>query len=185
MWLLVSTPSSRINAHLQKPSSVGLFLTCRKKNTHCNIQGIGEIVIDSLFIKGTYWAESAGTGIDTHIHHPQAHVSCLLSHMSEHASTQFGFVGPGYVPHRIHLGPLFPAKAWLWYWFQIWTGWDRNLFYNCTPGLGQWWYLYKHDDPLRTNKKLSGICIDWYQLMYVSSHWYVSINVCDQLQYHR
>jgi hypothetical protein len=46
------------------------------------------------------------------VHHDlQAHVSYLLSHMSEDAATQFGVVDAGMPPHGIRSGPLFSAQA--------------------------------------------------------------------------
>jgi hypothetical protein len=48
-YLFASTMSSRTNAHLQETPLCGLFLICRRKNTHCYIFGpIGYIIIGSL-----------------------------------------------------------------------------------------------------------------------------------------
>ncbi len=109
LFVFTHALSSRINTHLQKTLSCGLFLTCRRKNPHCFKHGIvGYMIIENLFT----WAVSAKTGADMNDHHLQAHVSCLLSHRFEHASTQFGLEGCQGASHMVRSGPLFPAQAW-------------------------------------------------------------------------
>ncbi len=56
------------------------------------------------------WAGIAETGVYTNVRHLQAHVSDLLSHVSEHIPIQFGLVIIKVSPHGIHPNPLFQLK---------------------------------------------------------------------------
>ncbi len=53
----------------------------------------------------------AKIGAAKNVLHLQAHVSCLLSHMSEHVLNQFGLMVAGCYPKGICSGPLFPDQV--------------------------------------------------------------------------
>ncbi len=97
------------------------ILSCRgKKYT------FRHMIIDSLFLKGPCFVlYQQETGSDTNICHLKAHVSCPLSHMSEHAFTQFGLVGARPRPIWDSFWPPFPSSSVtpIQVWFQIWSGW--------------------------------------------------------------
>ncbi len=52
---------------------------------------MGDMIFLFLHYKGHLLELSAESGVSTSVCHLQAHVSSLLIHMSDHASTQFGF----------------------------------------------------------------------------------------------
>ncbi len=82
------------------------------------------------------WAVLFATIPDTNVRNLQAHVSCLLSYLSEHVLVQFGLVGA--IAHDTwnSLWPLFirPSMTLI---LRIRAGWNRDPLYNYPPGLGQ------------------------------------------------
>ncbi len=101
--LLTFTPISRIKTHLQTTPWCGLFLPAKAKmNTITYILGKDNLILS--------WAVSAKTGADTNVHHLQAHVSCLLSHIFQHVLTQFGLLGSRPYHMAFALGPLSKLK---------------------------------------------------------------------------
>jgi hypothetical protein len=70
------------------------ILTYRKENIHYSSLGTIETWLEDFFFKnGTYLNCVSQNRCRMNVRHLQAHVPCLLSHMSEFVLTQFFFGG--------------------------------------------------------------------------------------------